>query len=61
MGQFIYVIRKRLTLPPEKALFTFVGNAIPPSGTLMREIYAQQADKDGFLYVKYSGESTFGA
>jgi hypothetical protein len=28
---------------------------------LMREVYAQHADPaDGFLYVMYSGESTFG-
>jgi hypothetical protein len=28
---------------------------------LMREVYAQHADAaDGFLYVSYSGESTFG-
>ncbi len=60
VGQFVYVIRKRLQLSPEKALFVFVGNVLPPTSSLMREIYAQHKDADGFLYVRYSGESTFG-
>ena len=60
LGQFIYVIRKRLVLPPEKALFLFIGNSLSASGAFLRELYAHHADQDGFLYVEYSGESTFG-
>ena len=29
VGQFIYVIRNRLKLPPEKALFLFIDDTIP--------------------------------
>lgn len=61
LGQFIYVIRKRLVLAPDKALFVFVQNSLPGTGSIMRELYAQYADLDGFLYVQYCGESTFGA
>ena len=32
VGQFVYVIRKRIKLPPEKAVFLFVNNALPPTG-----------------------------
>jgi GABA(A) receptor-associated protein len=60
VGQFIYVIRKRLAMSPEKALFLFVANSLPTTGAFIRELYAQHADEDGFLYVQYSGESTFG-
>lgn len=60
VGQFVYVIRKRLVMPPEKALFIFVGNTLPTTGAFMRELYAQYADEDGFMYMVYSGESTFG-
>ena len=35
MGQFIYVIRKRIKLPPERAIFIFVDNVIPPTAALM--------------------------
>ena len=36
VGQFIYVIRKRIKLPPERAIFIFVNNVIPPTGVLAR-------------------------
>lgn len=61
MGQFVYIIRKRLALPAECALFVFVNNAIPTSSALMSEVAAQWRDADGFLYITYTGESTFGA
>jgi GABA(A) receptor-associated protein len=32
VGQFHYVIRKRIQLAPEKALFLFCSNTIPPNG-----------------------------
>lgn len=59
-GQFLYVIRKRMKLAPEKAIFIFVNNTLPPSGDLMSQLYKNCKDEDGFLYVLYSGESTFG-
>lgn len=60
LGQLCFVLRKRLSLPPEKGLFLFIGSSLPTTGALLREIYAASADADGFLYVQYSGESTFG-
>jgi len=59
-GQFIFVVRKRLILPPEKALFLFCGSSLPATGSLLKEVYAYQQDSDGFLYLSYSGENTFG-
>jgi len=61
VGQFHYVIRKRIKLAPEKALFLFCSNSIPPNAALMSTVYEEQKDQDGFLYIQYSGESTFGA
>ena len=61
MGQFIYVIRKRLkTMSAEKALFVFVGDIMPPTGENMAVLYKNNQDEDGFLYITYSGENTFG-
>ena len=31
VGQFVYVIRKRIKLEPEKAIFIFVANVLPPT------------------------------
>jgi GABA(A) receptor-associated protein len=59
-GQFVYVIRKRIMLPPDKAIFLFVNNVLIASSTLMNEVYNNYAESDGFLYVVYNGESTFG-
>eukprot|EP00754_Rhynchopus_humris_P041211 Rhum_TRINITY_DN24811_c0_g1::Rhum_TRINITY_DN24811_c0_g1_i1::g.180235::m.180235/K08341/GABARAP, ATG8, LC3; GABA(A) receptor-associated protein len=61
VGQFIYVVRKRLKLAPEKALFLFVDGMLPPTAALMEALYKESKDDDGFLYIKYSGESTYGA
>ena len=61
VGQFVLVVRKRVLLEPEKAIFLFIGDAVPPNGAHMSDLYAKHKDEDGFLYVKYSGENTFGA
>ncbi|ORX76357.1 microtubule-associated protein [Anaeromyces robustus] len=61
VGQFMYVIRKRLKLQPEEAIFLFVNGIIPPVANLMSAVYEEHKDEDGFLYMTYSGESTFGS
>ena len=60
VGQFVYVIRKRISIPPEKAIFIFVNNTLPPTAALMSTVYEQHKDEDGFMYMMYSGENTFG-
>ncbi len=60
MTQFMYIIRKRVKLPPEKAMYMFINNKLMPGNSLIAEIYENEKDNDGFLYVTYSGENTFG-
>lgn len=60
VGQFVYVVRKRIKLPSEKAIFMFVNDIVPPTAALMSSVYEEHKDEDGFLYVLYSGENTFG-
>lgn len=60
VSQFIYVIRKRIKLQPEQAIFLFVNNSLPPISCLMSEIYEENADECGFLFCVYAGEATFG-
>ena len=38
VGQFVYVIRKRIKLSAEKAIFIFVDNVLPPTGKLNRDL-----------------------
>lgn len=61
MGQFRYVIRKRIQMKPDEALFVFVNDTVmSPTMATLAEVYRQHRDEDGFLYMVYSGESTFG-
>lgn len=60
VGQFVYIIRKRIKLTPEQAIFIFVNNTLPRTADLISTLYDQHRDDDGFLYIVYSGESTYG-
>jgi|TARA_B110000114_G_scaffold68778_1_gene72965 GABA(A) receptor-associated protein len=60
LAYFITIIRKRIKIPPEKALFVFINNVLPPLNKLMMNIYQDMKDNDGFLYIYYNGESVFG-
>lgn len=59
--QLQQIIRKRIHFPPEKALFMFINNRIYPITSMIGTIYDANKDADGFLYVSYCQESTFGA
>lgn len=61
LSQFIFVIRKRVSIQSDQALFLFVNGTLPTTGTLLRELYTRYKDNDGFLYAQYCGENTFGA
>ena len=56
----MYVIKKRLKLTPDKAIFIFCNGKLLNSSLTMRYVYDNNKDKDGFIYIVYSGESTFG-
>jgi GABA(A) receptor-associated protein len=61
VNQFLYIIRTRMKLPPEKSLYIFVnGTVMPHTGGNISEYYHRYKDEDGFLYISYSGENTFG-
>ena len=59
-ANFIYVIRKRIQLNNEISLYLFVNGKLMNSGNFLSSIYDTYKDKDGFLYVVYSTEATFG-
>lgn len=60
IGQFLFVIKNRLRLNPEKALFIFVNNTIPSTTSLIEQIYYSNRDSDCFLYLTYAEENVFG-
>ena len=60
-GQFLYVVRKRLELEPSQAIFLMTESGrLPASSQTIEMLYDQEAHEDGFLYLYYTGENTFG-
>ncbi len=59
-GGFMNIIRRRIKLNPNEALVGFVKGTLPPNTKTMMEVYKESCDDDGFLYVVYSLENTFG-
>ena len=60
MNQFIYVIRKRIKLNSSESIFLMIDNRLCASNTSLDTIYEEYADEDGFLYIIYTSENTFG-
>ena len=60
MIDFLMVVRRRLQLPAHQSIFVFVNDKLINGSELMSVIYENEVDDDGFLYVMYGGESTFG-
>ena len=62
VGQFCFALRRRIALTAEKGMFLFMGEVavIPETSTSMGKLYLEKRDADGFLYMRYSGENTFG-
>ena len=58
--QFAYAVRKQLTLTSSDALFLMIGGTIPSFHTAMEHLYQMHRSDDGFLYVTYVIENTFG-
>lgn len=61
LGHLLFIIRKQLSLAPEKALFLFVNNTLPAASQTIAELYAQHRSFDGALRIYYTSESTFGS
>lgn len=61
LGQFVYVLRKHMRLGRDNALFIFIGGAMPCTSQLLKTTYNEHKNTDGFLYITYSNENTFGS
>ncbi|KAJ8354990.1 hypothetical protein SKAU_G00225570 [Synaphobranchus kaupii] len=61
VGQLSFLIRQRVSMRPEEALFFFVNNSLPPSSSPLSAVYEEHHEEDLFLYMTYSNESVYGA
>ena len=60
MAQLAFVVRRRLEMNSSTGLFLSVQNTLPTTSMCVKEVYDRYVDEDGFLYVTYSTENTFG-
>jgi GABA(A) receptor-associated protein len=60
VAQFMYIIRQQILVKPEEALFLHVQDKLPSAMTDFITLYRMHRDDDGFLYMKFSKENTFG-
>jgi len=60
MSQFIFVIRKKIKLESSQSLFVMINHRLPRSNDNLGDIYDKLHNEDGFLYLVYSSENTFG-
>eukprot|EP00494_Astrolonche_serrata_P011556 UN11641 len=63
-GEFVGVLRKRIPLNKFESIFVFVNPGtemhVPGHNQLISDLYNKYQDHDGFLYIVYSTENTFG-
>jgi GABA(A) receptor-associated protein len=61
LGQFIFVVRKRIKIDDTETLFFFVNdNVLVNTSQTMHTIYDSHKDEDGFIYLTYCSENVFG-
>jgi len=61
VGQFVYILRKRIKLEAESAIYLFINNTLPPASSLLSQLYKEHKNQDGFLYITVTQEATFGS
>ena len=58
--QFISILRKKLSMKENESLFLFIEGKVPNNDELISDIYKKDKRRDGFLYVNYAEQETFG-
>lgn len=60
ISQFIYILRKKITIKPEQSIFLLCNNMLITSAESIKILYNNNKDYDGFLYIIISLENAFG-
>jgi len=60
MCDFLFYIRRQISVPPHISVFIYVNNTLPSLNTYMELLYEEEKNENGFLYIYYASEHTFG-
>ena len=60
IGEFMQVLRKRISIKSEEAIFLIINNKSPTINSTMEDIYENDKSECGFLFVSVTRESVFG-
>lgn len=60
VAQMLFVLRKRIPLDSSRSLFLLVNGTFATPTTTLRELHERHREEDGFLYITYTTENTFG-
>jgi len=62
MATFVTIIRNRMQLTSTQAFYLIINNRSMANMTkTMAEVYKENKDEDGFLYVTYASQEMFGS
>ncbi|XP_022908042.1 microtubule-associated proteins 1A/1B light chain 3C-like [Onthophagus taurus] len=62
MSQFLMIIKNRIKMKPTQSLYLLVNDrSLVSLSITFAEVYAEHAGPDGFLYITYASQETFGA
>lgn len=60
ISQFMCIIRKYLNLTTSESIYLFANDTLLNTSDSLYNVYGTHKDEDGFLYIYYTLENTFG-